>query len=136
MTTVTPTISELVNLLFEEILNPDARTFTEKEVSYQVNITHKTLKHIRTGKTSNPGIATIREISRLFGISLDFFDVASIEECYGFLNERDETATAVPSVSEITFRSLDLSEESRKDILQVIRWVEAAERERKQNSTD
>ena len=136
MSNAPPTIAELVNLLFEEILHPDGRPYTEKEVSQQVNITHKTLNHIRTGNTPNPGIATIREISRFFGVSLAFFDVSSIEECYELLNERDETATSVPSVSEITFRSLDLSEESRKDILQIIQWVEAAERERKKDSTD
>ena len=131
MNNAPPTIAELVNLLFEKIPRPDGHPYTEKEESESVNITHKTLNHIRTGKTSNPGIAAIREISRFFDVSLAFFDAASLDECYEFLNERKSVSPPSPSVGEIMFRSLDLSEESRKDILQVIRWVEAAERERK-----
>lgn len=130
----TPTIAELVNLLFNKVRRPDGRPFTEKEVSEQVNITHKTLNHIRTGKTPNPGIATIREICRFFGVSMDFFNISSLEESYAFLNERKQAEAQATSVNEIMFRALDLSEEGRKDLLNVIRLVEAAERERKTNT--
>ncbi|KAB2904692.1 MAG: helix-turn-helix domain-containing protein [Anaerolineae bacterium] len=125
-----PTIAELVDLLFEVIRRPDGRMYTEKEVSEQGNITHKTLNHIRTGKTPNPGIATIREICRFFGVSLAYFESSTVEECYAFLKERKYPERPSNSANEILFRSLELSEEARKDILQVIRWVEAAEREK------
>lgn len=126
-----PSLAELVNLLFEEIRRPDGKPFTEKEVSEQVLISHKALNHIRTGQTPNPGFLAIREISRFFGISLDFFAVKTRSECYRFLREQQPPSSTPAWVDEITFRSLELSESARQDLLRVIQWVEASERERK-----
>lgn len=131
-----PTIADLVNLLFETIRRPDGRTYTEKEVSEHVNITQKTLNHIRTGRTPNPGISAIREISHFFGVSLDFFDVERLDDCYAFLNERKGQAERSPSVEGILLRAVNLSDEAQQDVLRVISWVEAMERERRASAKD
>jgi transcriptional regulator with XRE-family HTH domain len=131
MTEPEPTIAELIDLLFEVIHRPDGKMYSEREVSERVNITHKTLNHIRTGKTPNPGINAVREICRFFGISLAYFDCQTREECYTFLRERKYPEPLARSANEIMFRALELSEGARQDVLNVMRWVEAAEREKR-----
>lgn len=127
-----PTVGELVDLLFDVLRRPDGKMYTEREVSEQVQITHKTLNQIRSGKTPNPGINSIREICRFFDISMAYFDCDTRDECFEFLRERKYRREApAHSANEILFRAIELSESGRHDLLKVIQWVEAAEREKK-----
>ncbi len=127
MTDPSPTVGELINLLFEVIRRPDGKIYTEREVSEQVNITHKTLNHIRSGKTPNPGINSIREICRFFGVSIAYFDCPTRDACYAFLRDRKFPEPPAPAANEIMFRALELSEAARQDMLKVLGWIEAAE---------
>jgi len=123
-------LKELINFLFDNILHPDGRPYTTQEVTDHVRISHATINQMRTGRSKNPTLPTLQEVCRFFDVPLSFFECSSLDECYTVLNEKPESKTE--SVAEITFRASQLSEDSQKDILRVIAWVEAAERERRE----
>ena len=123
-------LKDLVNFLFEHVQHPDGRTYITQEVADQVRISHATINQLRTGRNKNPTVPTLQEIARFFGVPLNFFECSTEDECYAILaGQRPEDLPG--PVAEIAFRASGLSEKSQQDILKIITWVEAAERERK-----
>lgn len=122
-------LSEQLNLLFQHRTHPEGRPFTLHEVSDKIDLSVATLSQMRTGKIKNPQLNTLRQLCRFFGVPLRYFETRTSEECYAILNEQAEQET--PEINEIAFRATHLSSKSQKDILTIIKWVEAAEQQRK-----
>lgn len=123
-------LKELINFLFERVQHPDGRPYLTQEVADQVRISHATINQLRTGRNKNPSVPTLQEIARFFGVPLNFFDCTSYEECYAVLvGQRPEDLPG--PIAEIAFRASELSTKAQQDLLKIISWVEAAERERK-----
>jgi len=120
---------ELVNFLFEHVRHPAGRPYTTQEVSDQISISHATINQLRTGRITKPTLPTLQEICRFFKVPLSFFDCTSHDECFALLAEGRQQH--MPQAAEIAFRAAELSPKSQQDILNIIAWVEAAERERK-----
>jgi len=123
-------LKDLINFLFANIHHPDGRPYLTQDVADQVRISHATINQLRTGRNKNPTLPTLQEIARFFNVPLSFFDCTSYEECYAMLTGQQPDSLPGP-VAEIAFRATALSPESQQDILKIIQWVEAAERERK-----
>lgn len=123
-------VAEQLQILFEEVLHPDNRPYTLQEVSQEIDISLPTLSQLRSGRSKNPQLNTLRELCRFFKVPLRYFETRSREECYAILAEENEPeATAL---NEISFRATHLSPQAQQDILKVIQWVQAAERLRKE----
>jgi len=110
--------------------HPAGRSYTLQEVSEATEISLGTLSHIRNGKISNPGFKSMRRLSEFFGVPLKYFQTTSIEECYAII--ADKQLEDVAEISEIAFRTTQLSPKSQRDVLAIIKWVQAAEELRKQ----
>ncbi len=122
-------LKDLINFLFEHVLHPEGRSYTTQEVTDHVRISHATINQLRTGRSKNPAMPTLQEICRFFDVPLTFFECTSYEECFAILAA--PRTQAAPQAAEIAFRASRLSPEAQADLLRVILWVEAAERERK-----
>lgn len=123
-------LKDLINFLFEHVHHPDGRPYITQEVADKVRISHATINQLRTGRNKNPSVPTLQEIAGFFNVPLSFFECATEEECYAVLaGQRPEDLPG--PVAEIAFRARGLSAEAQQDILKIITWVEAAERERK-----
>ncbi len=122
-------LKDLINFLFATLLHPEGRPYLTQEVVDQVRISHATINQLRTGRNKNPTLPTLQEICRFFKVPLNFFECTSYEECYAIL--AGQRASEFPQAAEIAFRASRLSEKSQHDLLGVIAWIEAAERERK-----
>lgn len=124
-------LKDLINFLFEHVHRPDGRVYVTQDVADNVRISHATINHLRTGRNKNPTLPTLQEIARFFGVPLTFFECTSYEACFAVLAGQD--AEELPeTVAEILFRASALSPKAQRDILKVVRWVEAAERQRKE----
>ncbi len=123
-------LKNLVNFLFAHVLHPDGRPYLTQEVVEQVRISHATINQMRTGRNKNPTLPTLQELARFFKVPLSFFECSSYEECFAMLSGQPSEELPGP-VAEIAFRATSLSPEAQQDILKIILWVEAAERERK-----
>jgi len=124
-------VAEQLQVLFEAVQHPSGRAYTLQEVSDTIDVSLPTLSQLRTGKIKNPQLHTLREICRFFNVPLRYFETRSVEECYALLAEqREDTAS---QLNEIAFRATQLSPESQRDVLTIIRWVEAAEAQRQRD---
>lgn len=123
-------LHQQVNILFEVIPHPTKRPYTLQEVSEATEMSLGTLSHIRNGKIINPGFKSMRRLSEFFGVPLKYFQTTSIEECYAII--ADKQLEDVAEISEIAFRTTQLSPKSQRDVLAIIKWVQAAEELRKQ----
>ena len=121
-------VSEQLNLLFEAVPHPDGRPYTLQEVSTATGISPGTLSQIRSGQSTNPQLNTLRALGHFFHVPLRYFETRSREECYALLH--DSQPPPASSVSEIAFRASGLSPKSQRDILTIVKWVQAAEQQR------
>jgi transcriptional regulator with XRE-family HTH domain len=123
-------LKDLINFLFAHVQHPDGRPYITQEVADQVRISHATINQLRTGRNKNPSVPTLQEIAGFFNVPLSFFECSTEEACYAVL--AGQCPEDLPGmIAEIAFRTSGLTERSQRDILKIITWVEAAERERK-----
>ncbi|MBA3870396.1 MAG: helix-turn-helix transcriptional regulator [Anaerolineae bacterium] len=123
-------VAEQLQILFEEVFHPENRPYTLQEVSQQIDVSLPTLSQLRSGRSKNPQLNTLRELCRFFKVPLRYFETHSREECYAVLTEKDAGVSS--ALNEISFRATHLSTQAQQDILKVIQWVQAAEQLRKQ----
>ena len=121
-------LSDQLNLLFEVRLHPDERPFTLQEVSEQTGVSVGTISQMRGGKIQNPQLSTLRALCQFFHVPLRYFDTRTLDECYAILGGTDDAASS--GTGEIAFRASGLSPKSQRDILTIIKWVQAAEQQR------
>lgn len=122
-------IKDLINFLFNNVVREDGLPYRTQDVCEQVSISHATINQLRTGRSKNPILPTLQEICHFFDVPLTFFECSTYEECYAILAERGKERSISTEASEIAFRAQRLSLHGQRDILKVIKWVEAAERE-------
>ncbi len=125
-------LAQQLNILFEALPHQEGRAYTLQEVSAATGISQAALSQMRNGKITNPQLNTLRALCAFFHVPLRFFESHSVEACYAVLNGADEQTPS--AVSEIAFRATRLSEAAQRDILTMIKWVQAAEQQRKQGS--
>jgi hypothetical protein len=75
------------------------------------------------GKTESPRLETARKLCRLYGISLDYFDLPTEEACRAYLARRRQQI-APASVQEIAALSEQLSLQGKRNILAILRWIQ------------
>jgi transcriptional regulator with XRE-family HTH domain len=125
-------LSEQLSILFENVLNAERRPYQLQEISEATGISTATLSQLRAGKNENPQLATLRALCQFFNVPLRYFETTSREECLAILTEswnHQPTETgANPKISEIALRAVQLSPNSRKNLLTLLKWVEASER--------
>ena len=121
-------IAEQLNLLFDAVRHPSGRPYTLQEVSDGSGVSLATISHLRSGRIQNPQLSTLREIAHFFNVPLRFFDAQSREEGYEILAQGK---TKPAPVSEIAFRASSLSPAAQRDLLTIIKWIQAAEQQRK-----
>lgn len=120
-------VSEQMNILFDAVRHPDGRPYTLQEVSDATGVSLGTISQMRGGHIKNPQLNTLRALCRFFSIPLRYFETRTAEECYAILS--DETETDAAPLNEIAFRASGLSPRSQRDILTVIKWLQAAEQQ-------
>ena len=123
------TLAQQILLLFEARQHPDGRAYTMQEVSDATGISVAAISQMRSGKITNPQLNTIRAICRFFDVPFRYFETKTKDECYAIFN--GDNQPPVITNNEIAFRANALSERAQQDILNMIRWVQAAEKQRK-----
>ncbi len=124
-------VAEQLNILFDHIRHPEGRPYQLQEVGEATGISLGTISQMRAGKIKNPQLNTLRAICRFFNVPLRYFETHTAEECYALIANRG-AKRATKSLSEIALRASSLPPRAQQDILTVIRWVQAAEKQRKE----
>ena len=124
-------LAQQITLLFEVIRHPEGRSFTMQEVRTATGVSLATISQLRNGKISNPQLNTLRGLCEFFKVPLRYFETQTVEQCYAIFNGDNQPPT-LPN-NEIAFRANALPEKAQRDILTLIKWVQAAEEQRKLN---
>lgn len=123
-------VAEQLNLLFETIKHSDGRSYTLQEVSQQTGVSVATISQMRSGHIKNPQINTLRALCQFFNVPLRYFEAHTQEESYAIVSEGRQPLQ--PGMNEIAFRASSLSPKSQQDVLTIIKWIQAAERQREE----
>lgn len=124
-------VAEQLNILFDHVRHPEGRPYQLQEVGEATGISLGTISQMRTGKIKNPQLNTLRALCRFFNIPLRYFETRTAEECYAIIANRTDKPE-VKALNEIALRASSLPPRAQQDILTVIRWVQAAEKQRKE----
>ena len=127
-------LAQQITLLFDVRRHPEGRPYTMQEVSNVTGISVAAMSQMRNGKITNPQLNTVRSLCKFFNVPLRYFETKTLEECYAIFNGDDQPPAL--ENNEIAFRANALSEAAQEDILRMIRWVQAAERQRKLDGDD
>ncbi|MEQ8677203.1 MAG: helix-turn-helix transcriptional regulator [Aggregatilineales bacterium] len=121
-------LADQINILFEAITRADGRPYAMQEVAENIDVSLATISQLRNGKIKNPQLNTLRELCRFFDVPLRYFETTQPEECYALIANKGDLK--VPQLNEIAFRALKLSPQSQRDVLNIIKWAQAAELEK------
>lgn len=121
-------LADQLRILFESFKKPDGTAYTMLEVSKATGVSLPTLSQLRNGKITNPQLNTLRAICRFFNIPLHYFDTHSAEECYAILAE-GRKGNDIEGINFIAHMAASLSPEVQRDLLNVIKWAQAAEQQ-------
>lgn len=122
-------LAQQIVLLFEARQHPDGRAYTMQEVSDATGISVAAISQMRNAKINNPQLNTLRALCKFFEVPLRYFETQTIDECYAIFN--GDNQPPVVTNNEIAFRANALSEQAQRDILNMIKWVQAAEKQRR-----
>ena len=122
-------LSQQIELLFEVRQHPDGRPYTMQEVSNATSLSVAAISQMRHGKIKYPQLNTLRSLCQFFDVPLRYFETQTTDECYAIFNGDNQPPDI--AINEIAFRANALSEQAQRDILNMIKWVQAAEKQRK-----
>jgi transcriptional regulator with XRE-family HTH domain len=125
MTSKPISIARQLELLLNTTLPLDTRPMTVKDAATAIGVTQHTLLNILHGRIDNPRLFTLRSLCVFYGISLDYFDLPTEEQCRLYL-ARQHLRTASPLVQKIYAESDDLKPGGYRNILSALKWIRAA----------
>lgn len=95
-----------------------------REIAAASGITTQGMANILDGITPHPRLDTLRNICRLFEVSLDYFECQEEAECELYLVQRSiESGT----LHVINSEALRLSPLAQENVLQVLQWLEMSQ---------
>lgn len=119
--------TDQVNLLFEHRRHPDGHVYSLQEVGDATGISVPTLSQMRTGQNINPRLNTLRQLTRFFGVTLDYFESRTSDECLAHLYTDKPLP---PPITDLALRAANLSPEAQQDLIRMVSWLVAAESNR------
>lgn len=111
------TISQKVDLLFEQMRGPDGKRYRYEDVERETGIKPSTISQLRRRTQQDPQFRTVMALARFFGVSLTFFATEMTrDEAIAYLAE----PTNVEYLSQVKSRRAEseaLGLERQRDLL-------------------
>lgn len=79
----------LINLLFNQITQPDGRPYTSKEVSEKTGVSLSMISQLRTGNRSNPSLDLTKALLGFFNVPLSYMEAKTKEEALEIIQNRN-----------------------------------------------
>lgn len=127
-------LAKQLQILFEMIMDESGQPYTLKAVSQATGVSLPTLSQLKNGKITNPQLNTLRAICGFFDIPLRYFDTHTVDECRGIIelrqhNNDDSAVSENPETDLFARMAATLSPQGQQDLLTVLRWARAAEKQ-------
>ena len=125
MTSKPISIARQMELLLNTTQTSDTRPMSVKDVAMAIGVTQHTLLNILHGRIDNPRLFTLRSLCVFYGISLDYFDLQTEDQCRRYL-ARQQLKTASPLVQKIQAETHDLKPRGYRNIVSALKWIRLA----------
>ncbi|MEQ8677204.1 MAG: helix-turn-helix transcriptional regulator [Aggregatilineales bacterium] len=117
-------LSQKLSLLMEEGQPTNGKLISSPaDIARFTGMSHQTLMNLLQGQSTNPRLDTLRGLCDLYGISLDYFDCASADQCRAHLLQQATTRNA-SVLREIMTRTEMLTADGKKRVLRLMEWMQ------------
>lgn len=93
------------------------------DIARLTGVSQQTLANLLQGQSTNPRLDTLRGFCDLYGISLDYFDCASEDQCRAHLLQQATTRNG-SVLREILSRAETLTTGGKKRVLRLMEWMQ------------
>lgn len=118
-------IGRQMQLLLEYTPEPNTRPSSIAALADVLGLTQQTLQNILHGRIDNPRLNTLKALCQFYGISLDYFDLQSEDQCRHYLAAKQLKA-APPVIQQIDHETQTLTGKAQNNILSALEWMTAA----------
>ena len=116
-------MAKRVAILLENGVDPAGERHTTASLARAAEISGQGLLNLLNGSTQSPSLQTARALCRVYGLSIDYFDLPSAEACRTYLLQAQ--AQHQPLLQTISQHAAQLSADDRRSISSIIRWIQA-----------
>ena len=103
MTTEPLPLAIKFEILVDNFTAPDGSLYSLTEVSEATGVAINTLSRIKTGRIADPRLSTLISIIDFYGISLDYFNCKTVEDCYRFLSNQTRRQQTTFGAAQLRF---------------------------------
>ena len=97
-----------------------------REIARAADLSTQGLTNIFDGTTPDPRLEPLRNLCRLFQVSLDYFSCRTEAECRAYLMQR-LIEHSTPILQQIAVESQQLSPRGRDNVMVVLQWLEMSQ---------
>lgn len=117
-------MQSMLTLLWQYVPGDDGRPRTVAQVARATGIREQTLLNLLHGRVDDPRLDTLQKLIVCFGISLDYFGMASEAACLGYLAQQGKLGAAPDITQHIEQEATGLSTNVERILLTVTQWRE------------
>lgn len=109
-------------------VDPQGQRHTLPSLARATGVSDQTLLNWLNGKTASPRLQTVRALCRVYGITLDYFDLETEADCRAYLiNHQAQLFPLIRSICELANH---LSPISQRYLQRILSWIRAKEAQR------
>jgi len=115
-------LARRMQLLLNSTREPNGQPTAVTDLAAAIGVTPHTLLNIVHGRIDNPRFLTLRSLCVLYGISLDYFQLKTEEECHQYLATQ-HLKVDTPLVQQIQDETLTLEPKGHRTIMSMLEWI-------------
>ena len=119
-------IGQQIRLLMEWSKEHQGKSYSLREMARAADLSTQGLTNILDGTTPDPRVEPLRNLCRLFQVSLDYLSRRTESECRAYLMQR-LIEHGTPILQQITIESQQLSPRGRDNVMVVLQWLEMSQ---------
>ncbi len=119
-------IGQQIRLLMEWAKAHRGKSYSLREIARAADLSTQGLTNILDGTTPDPRVEPLRNLCRLFQVSLDYLNCQTEAECRAYLMQR-LIEHSTPILQQIAVESQQLSPRGRDNVMVVLQWLEMSQ---------
>ncbi|GAB4531505.1 MAG: hypothetical protein OHK0046_52290 [Anaerolineae bacterium] len=112
-------------LLLTHGVDAHGRAYTVHTLAAAANLSRQALFNLLSGRTASPLLETARALCAVYGISLDYFDLTTPEQCLAYLERHRQQCQ--PLLQEIVRAAEALPTADHQRLASIVQWLQAHE---------
>ncbi len=120
-------VAEQLQLLLHYFTDASEQPYSANQLAQMLDLSPQAVLNLLQGHSPNPRLDTVRRVCRFFGITLDYFDLESVQACEAYLRQH-VIAGGTPTIQAIRSQSESLTPRAAANVMVLLSWAERAAR--------